>query len=177
MWNTIRERNQVKCVKCYSGCVLCMSLFIDRYIDTQADKKWILICRTPQIGALFSFLLSALFYLLRHLSSEDLKKKKKDLGIHLFWEFNSQNSSSEMKLAKWFASYCWHLTGTSFCIHTKSALKGQISKSFNTAGSCVDGAETKESFMTQSLARFWSFSKRCGHACMTIWICPYSLAV
>lgn len=67
MWNATREGNQVKCVSCYSGHVLCIRVFIikgvykfeiDRYIDTQTDKKWILICRTPQIAALFSSLLS-----------------------------------------------------------------------------------------------------------------------
>ena len=67
MWNATREGNQVKCMHYYSDYVLCISIFIikgvykyviDRYIDTQTDKKWILICRTPQIGALFSSPLS-----------------------------------------------------------------------------------------------------------------------
>lgn len=74
MWNATREGNQVKCMYCYSQHVMCIRVFIikgvykleiDRYIDTQTDKKWILICRTPQIAALLSSLLSIQISLLR----------------------------------------------------------------------------------------------------------------
>lgn len=74
MWNATREGNKVKCMHCYSGLLLCIRVLIikgvyrfeiDRYIDTQTDKKWILICRTPQIAALFSSLLSIQISLLR----------------------------------------------------------------------------------------------------------------
>lgn len=74
MWNATREGNKVKWMYCYSGHVLCIRVFIikgvykfeiDRYIDTQTDKKWILICKTPQIAALFSHLLSIQISLFR----------------------------------------------------------------------------------------------------------------
>lgn len=97
MWNATREGNQVKCVYCYSQHVLCIRVFIikgvhkfeiDRYIDTQADKKWILICRTPQIAALFSSLLSIQISLFR--------REKIAYELNFLWKINSFS-----KLIQW----------------------------------------------------------------------------